>query len=222
LTIPVNTATHTTEVPEMQLTAAQFAEAGGLKAAINKQSEKVFESFPEEQVAIRRLFQRLTDQREGDRPVRNPETLRVLKGVTGLTAARLARIVKFFVENGLLVTRPVEDNEIEVDLPHECIAWKWERLKGWIEEEIADAKSLRLLRDSAANRQWLVGSLLTEAKNCALMADWTEHGRGDTSRIRIWRALRVGLQKASNAMKPNSRGYEESADVPGSRRWPQD
>src|SRR3954465_4512557 len=109
--VPVNTATQMTEVRETQLTTAQFEKAGGIRGAINQQAEEVFKRCPEEQVAIKRLFQRLTDQREGDRPVRNPETLRVLEGVTGLTAARLAQIVEAFVEEGALVTRPLEHGE---------------------------------------------------------------------------------------------------------------
>src|SRR5947209_6395798 len=126
----MNTAARMTGVPETQFTVEEFQLAGGLKGAINEQAEKVLARFPEDEVAISRLFQRLTDQGEGEKPVRRPETLRALEGVTGLSQARLGKIVGAFVEDGLLVKRTLENGEVEVDLPHECVAWKWERLKG--------------------------------------------------------------------------------------------
>src|SRR5271163_3492287 len=92
----------TTDGP--QLSAQDFEKSGGLKGAIDKQAEHVFKQFPE-QAAIQRLFKRLTDRGEGEKPVRKPETLPVLQAVTGLPADRLDSIVKAFVEDGLLVTR---------------------------------------------------------------------------------------------------------------------
>ena len=143
----MDTAARMMPIDAQQLTVQDFEKAGGLKRAISKQADLVLNRFHSERGAIRKLFQRLTDQGEGDKPVRKPETLPVLELVTGLPADRLALIVKAFVENGLLVTRALENGEIEVDLPPECIAWKWKRLAGWIEEEVAEAKSLRFLRD---------------------------------------------------------------------------
>src|SRR5271157_2983455 len=101
----MDTAARMMQMDGPQLTAQDFEKAGGLKGAINTQAEDVFKEFPGEQAAIQRLFQRLTDRGEGEKPVRKPETLPVLEVVTGLPADHLACIVKAFVGNGLLVTR---------------------------------------------------------------------------------------------------------------------
>src|SRR5262249_44740350 len=78
------------------------------------------------------------------------------------------------------------------DLPHECVAWKWERLSRWISKEAAAAKSLRLLRDLAEKRQPLTGSVLEEAKGFReggrLDGGWPRRYLSDTEvrQVRDW------------------------------------
>src|SRR5262249_49413867 len=112
-----------------------YEKAGGFKGAINQDAEDVFVRFRKERLAIQRLFQRITERGDGDKPIRRPETISTLSDITGLPARRLQDIVDAFVQRGLLASRPLENGELEVDLPHECVAWKWERLSRWMGEE---------------------------------------------------------------------------------------
>jgi WD40 repeat protein len=152
-----------TLVPGLVLSPASYEQAGELKGAIDEEAEGVCGRFPAAQAAIRKLFQRITERGAGERPVRNPATMPVLAEITGLSTERLEEVVSAFEERRLLIRRRLESGEIEVDLPHECVAWKWGRLAGWIAEEAAAAKTLQFLRESAEKRQWLTGSVLDEA-----------------------------------------------------------
>jgi WD40 repeat protein len=148
-----------------EISLNQVEAAGGLSGAINKDAEEVFGGFPaNEQAAITRLFQRITEKSDGEKPIRKPETLHVLADVTCLNPVHLQAIVDDFAARNLLVLRQLENGEIQVDLPHECLGWKWERLKRWIDEEAALAKSLEFLKESARKEQRLTGSVLVEAR----------------------------------------------------------
>jgi hypothetical protein len=113
---------------------------------------------------IEALFRRITEKGKGERPIRKPEILPVLVEITRLDAKRLREIVEAFAARGLLVLRESETEGFQVDLPHECLGWKWKQLEGWIEKEAALAKTLEFLKDSAQKQQWLTGSALAEAQ----------------------------------------------------------
>lgn len=154
-------------VGRLELTLTDVDRVQGLKGAINRDAEQIFAQFgkfPHEQQPIQRLFQRITEQGEGDKPVRTPEALSVLSRITGADLESLRSIVAAFTERGLLVARELENGETEVDLPHECVAWKWERLRIWIASEAMAAKTLRFLWDSVRAKRWLTGSVLSEAQ----------------------------------------------------------
>ncbi len=147
--------------PEISL--EDYDKAGGFNGAINRNANAVLGRFSDEQMAVKRLFQRITEKGEGERPIRKPASMAALEEITGLRPARIVEIVGAFVDRELLVVREIEGGGSEVDLPHECLAWKWEHLEQWIDEEAALAKSLEFLSDSAEKQQWLTGSALAEA-----------------------------------------------------------
>ncbi|HEV3037282.1 MAG TPA: WD40 repeat domain-containing protein [Candidatus Angelobacter sp.] len=149
---------------EADISLKQYENAGGLKGAIDQDAENVFGQFPGEETEIKRVFQRITEKGDGEKPIRKPEAIPVLAEITGLCMTRLSKILAAFAERDLLVMRKVEGEEIQVDLPHECLGSKWERLRGWIEDEAAVAKSLEFMRESAKKAQLLTGSVLAEAR----------------------------------------------------------
>jgi hypothetical protein len=96
-------------IRDTQLSSSDFAQTGGLRGAIDRQAEDLFNSFPtEERAAIQTLFQGVTERGEGERPIRHPEVLDHLQSLTGLSADRLAQIVNAFMGNRLLVRRTLE------------------------------------------------------------------------------------------------------------------
>src|SRR5580658_9082557 len=66
---------------------------------------------------------------------------RFLPRSQGWARPACARLSMPLRRTNLLVLRRLEGEEIQVDLPHECLEWKWQRLKQWIDQEAALAKS---------------------------------------------------------------------------------
>ena len=149
---------------DVAFSLGQYKSVGGLKNAINLDAESVFSHFQDDQTAIKTLFQRITEKGEGDKPIQKPEAMSILASIAGIDSKRLGKIVDGFVERDLLVLRETENEGVQVDLPHECLTWKWERLGGWIDKEAGLAKSLQFIQDSAKKKQWLTGSALAEAR----------------------------------------------------------
>src|SRR6516164_8985682 len=204
----MNPAASPTPTRDAQLSSSDFSQTGGLKGAIDRQAEDLFKSFPaEEQAAIQKLFQGVTERGEGDRPIRHPEVLDHLQSLTGLPADRLTQIVDAFVGSRLLVKRSLENGKTEIDLPHECVTWKWERLKGWIEEEARAAKSLQFWLQSESNRQPLAGSSLAEAEKMRssgrLTGQWAKRYLcdADAGRLDTWIAESATREQAEQARK---------------------
>jgi WD40 repeat protein len=149
---------------EPDISFSQYERAGGLKGAIDEDAEMVFGRFPDEKTAIERLFQRITEKGDGEKPIRKPDKMSVLAEIANLDLARMSKIVDAFAGRDLLVRRRLQEEEIQVDLPHECLAWKWERLRNWIDQEATIAKSLQFMSESAKKAQRLTGSALAEAR----------------------------------------------------------
>jgi tetratricopeptide (TPR) repeat protein len=147
----------------VEISFDDYEKMGGFKAAIDREAEAVFALFPDEQKEIESLFQRITEKGEGEKPIRKPETLAALTEITGLGETRLKEVVNEFAAHDLLVLRESEQGGIELDLPHECLEWKWERLKRWIDQEATVAQSLEFLKESADKKQWVTGTALSEA-----------------------------------------------------------
>lgn len=146
-----------------EISPFDYEKAGRFLGAIDQDAEEVLAGFPDDQPAIERLFRRITEKGEGEKPIRKPETLARLAEITELGPPRLGEIVGAFAARDLLVLRELGKEGIEVDLPHECLGWKWKRLKDWIDQEAALAKSLEFLKDSTEKKQFLTGSALAEA-----------------------------------------------------------
>ena len=146
----------------MDVSLADYEDAGGYQGAINQDAELMLDAFPGEHEAIRKVFQRITDKGVGERAVRKPETIAVLASLAGLDTARLRDVVNAFAARDLL-TLTGEGETAIVDLPHECLAWKWKRLGEWIGQEADAAARLRFVRDCAIREISLSGLALREA-----------------------------------------------------------
>jgi hypothetical protein len=109
---------------------------GGLARALHQDAETVYRGLsPDEQQIAEVLFRRITESRRGDRedghrPVRRPQTVADLAKLVRVSEPALRKIASAFEKQGLLVVRTTDEGD-KVDLPHECMCWKWERLNQW-------------------------------------------------------------------------------------------
>jgi WD40 repeat protein len=143
-----------------------YLAAGGWASALDGDAEEVYGRFrgSTAEDEIRLLFQWITDKGTGLQPVRRPALFSELLEVTNAKPQDLRFIVRAFQERDLLrkTGADVGDDAL-IDLPHESVAWQWQRLRSWIDEEAESAARLRFIRDSAERKVHLTGSALREA-----------------------------------------------------------
>ncbi len=151
-----------------------YEAVGGWDGAIDNDGERVMARFPAEEESIRRLFQWITEQGTGERPIRRPRPLAECLYVSGLDRERLLEIIRAFEERGLLRPAGSSDQSL-IDLPHESVMWHWRRLDGWIREEAERASQLRFLLQSARNKLPLTGLALSTGLE--FRARWRKDGR---------------------------------------------
>jgi len=147
------------------ITAAMAKNVGGLAEALDRDAETVYGGLStEEQRVAEVLFQRITelrraDREDDDRPVRRPQTVVDLANLAGVSENVLLEVVQLFEERRLLVVRKTDRGD-QVDLPHECLCLKWQRLKHWIATEAERAAQVRFLLESARQQLPLTGLAL--------------------------------------------------------------
>lgn len=127
------------------LTHAAYESVGGVRGAIGKRSEGVFERLADdERAALPRVFRELVDVDERGTATRQRATLSRVAG----TAAAL-RLTTALTEARLLVQSRGEGNVAVVEVAHEALFRSWSRLADWINERQEDLRLLRQVRRAA-------------------------------------------------------------------------
>ena len=125
------------------LTVAGYQATGGIRGAVAKSAEDVYERVPSEQrQLLRDLMLRLVAPGPEGEPVRSRVPRRQM--VADQEHDRLVEM--------LVGARLVTSDEGSVELAHEALARAWPRLRGWLEDDSDGARHLRHL--SAAADAW--------------------------------------------------------------------
>ena len=150
-----------------------------------------------------------TSRFAGDGPLRSFQALR------GCLLSEVEQVIQAFEGRDLLVRRQ-RFGEIRVDLMHESVMWHWTRLKGWIDEEAAQAMRLRFYREAADKELVLTGSTLEEAKDaCARAAvspAWAARYLGDGASVETTVAWVGESERRVNADLERERQIVEALD----------
>jgi hypothetical protein len=137
---------------EGRLTLKDYNDLGGLKGAIERMAESLYEGWAETQGGakaggreeeLRTAFLSMVQIGEEGQFIRQPAKLaRLPQGVQDL--------IERFVRSRLLVKSGDEDGGTLVELAHEAVLTSWPRLAGWVEEARGDLRLLRQMRSAAA------------------------------------------------------------------------
>lgn len=116
------------------LTAQAYEEMGGVKGAITRRAEDLFEAFTaDEQIACKQLFLRLVmivDTAEWSRRrVPASEIVAIAADTVDLQTV----LDTFDTFRLLTFDRDHVSGSPTVEVAHEALLWEWDRLKGWIE-----------------------------------------------------------------------------------------
>ena len=144
------------------ITSAHWERTGGWNRAIAQDAAAVLRPLmPNEQQAVRLVFQRVTKKGTGERPVRTPCSFTELAALCRflVTEERLREVLAGFQKRDLLIW----DQDSRIDIPHECITWRWGMLAEWIDQEDRDRQRLEFIDQSRRATTPLAGSALDEA-----------------------------------------------------------
>ncbi|MBM4042141.1 MAG: hypothetical protein FJ290_26895 [Planctomycetes bacterium] len=135
-----------------RVTSEHYNWVGGPVKALNEHANKVLrDSQPEErQDLAARIFQQLTDIREG-RDQRRPARLSSLAELTGADPGDVKAVVEhFFRANFLTSPDRGRTPDWEVDITHESLIRQWGKLREWAKAEAVDAEEYREFAKRAA------------------------------------------------------------------------
>jgi len=135
------------------LTAEAYGEMGGVRGAITRRAEEIYESLsPGEQMACKQLFLRLVTIIDSvswsRRRVAASEIVAIAADIVDLDTV-LERFGSFRL---LTFDRDYVSGSPTVEVAHEALLSEWSRLRGWIEEGREDV--LRHARFTTALTEW--------------------------------------------------------------------
>ena len=156
------------------LTFAGYASAGGIKGAIAKTAEQVFnQRFNDEQQYIaRQLFLQLTELGEGTQDTRRRVALKELLPTSRSQNTLAVQGVLQTLSNARLVTVSTDNAEVA----HEALIREWPTLRAWLDEDREGLRIHRQLSEDAG--EWLAlnydqGALYRGAR-LAKALEWAE------------------------------------------------
>jgi WD40 repeat protein/DNA-binding SARP family transcriptional activator len=121
------------------LTVAGYRATGGVRGAVARSAEQLYEGIPVDQrPVLRDLLLRLVESTPDGEPIRHPLPRRTLNRgehdelVEQLVRARLA----------------TSDGDV-VELAHEALAREWPRLRGWLDDDVEGQRIFRHLTTAA-------------------------------------------------------------------------
>ena len=144
------------------LTFAGYHAAGGVRGAIGRKADDVYDSLqPEQQAIARNIFVRLTSLGEGTQDTRRRAPLAELVG-SGATAEQAAAVLQV-LEDARLVTAEREQSAtageetpetVYVDVTHEALIREWRTLDNWLHEDREGLLVHRRLTEAA--QEWVL------------------------------------------------------------------
>ena len=159
------------------LTLADYANMGGIAAALNRRAESLFADLDEvEQVAARHLFLRLVTLGEDETISRRRTTYAELLALTPERQTAVNIIEQYGRYRLLTFDHDPASRAPTVEVAHEALLLAWPRLRQWLDEGRADLRQQGLLSNATAEWQQAgrePGFLLRRAR-LDQFADWAE------------------------------------------------
>jgi WD40 repeat protein len=150
---------------EPVLRLSQYEALEGLAGALNRHAESVFATLTGEQPRVAEVLFRALSERDrgngkaGPRDTRRPAQLKTIAATAATSEEEVAAVVEVFRDPELSVLTPPEGtpltSETLLDITHESLLRRWDRLRGWVEAEGRSAETYRRLEESA--RYWKEG-----------------------------------------------------------------
>jgi len=142
---------------QILLTAKHYERIGGLTTALSKHAEEAYAELALAQQQLAKiLFGNLTERGNGERDTRRPVKLEEVALQANVSWQEMAEVVEAFrqADRSFLMPPigiPLAADTV-IDISHESLIRRWQRLTEWTEQEADSAEQYRRLEDSA--RLW--------------------------------------------------------------------
>jgi WD40 repeat protein len=164
-----------------------YQRAGRVANALDRDANAALASTDAE--LARRVFQTLTETDVANRRVRYPARLSELCEITGATAGEIGRVITAFSAEGrcFLVGSATAAADPLIDITHESLIRRWDKLRGWANRAAESAAMYRRL-ERATHRSRDGGPLL-RGLELRLALEWREQQRPNRAWARRVRSL---------------------------------
>ncbi len=129
--------------PQQPLDFDNYEAVGTMEKAISMHADEAYDEArsglgERGATIVRRLFQRISDQDQYGRETRRPTAVQELADVCEASLQQIGDVVESFRKEGRSFLTPLTGSltpSKEIDITHECLLRKWDRLRGWNREE---------------------------------------------------------------------------------------
>jgi len=130
------------------LTLDDYDRIGGFNHALSKHADEAYAELTVEQQHIAEiLFKNLSERSNDNRDTRRLVAVDEVAKLAEVSFDEVMAVVQVFRKNGRSFLMPPVDNIL--DISHETLIRKWQRLKRWCEEEAEAAKTYHSLEEKA-------------------------------------------------------------------------
>lgn len=142
--------------PNLPLSLKHYEAVGGIKQALSKHAEEAFQGLKtrEDQIVCERMFRALADKSIDGKAVRRPVTVREIMRICSVPLSAVIPVITTFSKKERLFLNAPEAADIEeettINIAHESLISKWERLSDWVEEEYDSAETYQRMAGAAA------------------------------------------------------------------------
>jgi len=141
-----------------EITLNDYQSIGTMETALSEHADEAFfELSPEGQKIAEKIFKCLTETDRENREIRRATTIEKLCAVSEADFSEVAAFIEVFRKEGRTFLMPPPEVELNknslIDISHESLIRKWERLKKWVEEEGQSARTYRRLAEDALLHQ---------------------------------------------------------------------
>lgn len=176
---------------------ADYEQIGTMEKALSQHADEAYEDLTIEDdevktVKLQRIcelmFKALTDKAADVRGIRRPQKIQYISNLIKATVEDVIQVVDIFKKPGRTFLIPTPNNGILeadtiIDISHESLMRKWERLVKWTEQEAVRLGTFRRLAEEAKNEKrdglW-VGPKLQAG------LDWLKEFNGDVELVKLW------------------------------------
>jgi energy-coupling factor transporter ATP-binding protein EcfA2 len=131
---------------------SDYEAIGGLEWALSRHADEAIGGLDAADLTlVEKIFQTLTAVDGNGRKIRRPAHLSALITLTGAPKEKIDAILGRFIagNSSLLVVTSENPDDPVIDITHESLIRRWDKLSGWVDAEWDNSRSLMQLVDAA-------------------------------------------------------------------------